>query len=71
MKDKKWFEEGFGLTVLNALKRRLGDVVWPGVFHVGGIHTGTWFAARRFAEGRRVYDVLNMYETEADFLKDN
>lgn len=71
MKNRKWFDDGFGMSVLNALERRLGDAVWPGVFHTGGIHTGTWIVAARFAEGRHVYDVLSLYETEADFLEDN
>lgn len=65
-----WFDAGFGLTVLTKLSKRYGQGWEDGVFHKGGISTGTWIVTRSTRTGMRLFQILALYDTEHEFLND-
>lgn len=64
-----WYENGIGLHVLEALAKRHGEGWEDGVFHRGGIHTGSWIIMRN-RTGLRLRQILALYDSPAEFLND-
>lgn len=65
-REKAWWTDGFGLQVVIALNKR-DKRAYNGLFHLGGIHTGTWITTPD-ADGARVRKILSLYDTEDEFL---
>lgn len=68
----KWYSRGFGMFVIIALQKRCPGFE-SGVIHHGGISTGKWTLAWGLdaKAARRVKDILDLYQTEVDFLADD
>lgn len=64
-----WYHEGIDLTILRPLAKRFGKGWEDGVFHRGGIHTGSWFVMGN-RTGMRLRLILDLYESARDFLAD-
>lgn len=67
-----WFQNGFGLRVIDGISRRVPN--WEsGIFHKGGIATGTWVLAYGLdaAKAKEIEAILSLYSTEKAFLADN
>jgi hypothetical protein len=62
-----WYHEGIDGLVLRHLAKRFGKNWEDGVFHHGGIHTGSWFVCGN-KTGMRLRAILDLYESEAEFL---
>ena len=74
-KNKKWYDQGFGLEVHNAIQKRY-PMAWRVLYHKGGIATGHWIIfGHTFHKDdkkhlKNVTDILNLYKTEEEFLGD-
>jgi hypothetical protein len=67
-----WNTDMIGLSVLDVeqLRQRLGERLWDGVIHLGGINTGVWVPWPG-KEGDCVRDVLRQYKNRDDFRKES
>jgi len=66
---EQWFESGIGLHCLDHLAKRFGKGWEDGMFHKGGIATGTWIVCGN-ATGKKLRAILSLYESEKEFLAD-
>ncbi len=68
--DRWWNDrQGLNATDIDYLKKRLGERLWDGVIHLGGINTGTWLPWPGI-EGNCVREILSMFENREQFRKE-
>lgn len=70
MKANQWWHPYIDLDVVKTLESRLGQSIWPGLFHAGGIYSGGWIVCLRYKSGRAIAAVLAQYNSREEFLKD-
>ena len=72
LEDGWWYNDAQGLSLseINMLKVRLGDSVWDGLIHFGGINDGMWLPWPG-EQGKPVRRILELYQTRKQFNEEN